>query len=293
MKKITLITAAMFCLVAINAQLSDLIMFDGENFGIVFDGEGGFAPHSRFNAQSAQVQSVALNPAQDGVNASEYVLQIVPNKTAGADRPANRCILMIRTNDSNVATEDKLDINGYTNFKFKYYAPHISGNIIRMQWEGNETNPAPAEFSPTITEMPAWEQFDLVFPSQKNWAKFQLILNQNQSWVDDPYDEGLNNIYLDDIMVTDNSQSGVQSINANFESYIFAINGQNYLAIEPNEQTEITAELYSLAGQKLQTIFSGAVSAAVNVPLNAQTGVYIIKLTDGKYTSALKATINR
>jgi hypothetical protein len=227
MKKLTLSVVLMCASAFAFAQTEPIVFFDGETYGFVSedDGEGGtiFRLQGRFQPQSSETLAVVANPLRGGVNTSAYVMEVAPNVAEGATKPANRCILMLRISDSQVPEgENKIDVTGYTHFSFKYYAPEITGSLIRVQWDASETNPLPSELSPVGG---AWETVDFAIPSSKKWGKFQIMLNQNQSWVDG----GNNTMYIDDIRVY--------------------VAGDNAVGSKLTSKTEKSAQYFDLTGK--------------------------------------------
>jgi hypothetical protein len=206
------LSAVLMCAGALAfAQTEPVVFFDGETYGIVSEnnGEGGMdiRLQGRFQSGSGsgQKHGVVANPLPDGINTSAYVMEVIPD-AGGNSKPSNRCILMLRIADSNVPSgEEIIDVTGYTHFSFKYYAPEITGSMIRCQWDANEAGAS--ELYPTGG---AWETVDFTIPSSRKWGKFQIMLNQNQSWVDG----GNNTMYIDDMQVYSDASSAVASVSA-------------------------------------------------------------------------------
>lgn len=280
MKKITfLFVVAVFSTLSIYAQDTPPIT--------LFDGEDGTL-HARFRNQSSQTLEVADNPLINDVNGSSKVMRMTPFIDPGQTVPSNRCILMIDmlvTSQALITAEDEIYTYGYTNIKLKYYSPNVRGNQIKLQWNAGETF-EPVSFYP---EGGKWETLDFQFPyDDEDYSRFQILFNENpQSWPGPDYV-----MYIDDIVVYNANAAGVDNLKFNsLAAHTYHKDGETILSLQSKDIQDVNIELYSMSGQKVENLYKGTVSGMMEIPVNATSGIYIVRISDGIVSEAIKLIV--
>ncbi len=275
MKKLTLLFVALLSVFGVVAQETTPIN--------VFDAESGEI-HMRFRALSSESLSIVDNPLKNDNNSSDKVMLLTPFVDEGYTVPNNRCILMIDM-VRNQADEDVLYTYGYTNVKLKYYSPSVRSNEIKMQWNASTTL-TPLSLFP---EGGKWETLDFEFPyDDEDYSTFQIIMNENKSWAGTDF-----LMYIDDIVVYNKNATGFESVTfSNLNGHSYNKNGQTFISLQSKEMpADISVQLYSMSGQKLKDLYHGAVAGVVDIPINETSGMYIVQISNGKSTKAIKLIV--
>jgi hypothetical protein len=273
MKKTTFLLVATLCAASIFAQTTPITVFTGEDDVI----------HPRFRALSSQSLEIADNPLKDAQNGSDKVMLITPFIDPGLTAPGNRCILMIDM-IRNMSGEDVIYTFGYTNIKMKYYSPNVRENQVIMQWNAATTY-APVSLYPAGGQ---WETLDFEFPyDDEDFSTFQIIFNENKAWYGPDF-----LMYIDDVEVYNKNESAIDGVNvSNWAANTYRKNGQTVLTLNSSEASIVSAELFSINGQKVQDLYRGTLSGAVEAPVCAEAGMYLARISDGNTTKTLKLIV--
>lgn len=268
MKKLTLLFGLVMCLFGTTSAQSypDIILLDCEDITEL---------HARFRGISGQTMEIVDNPLQDAVNGSSKALKMTPAYSESAGTIDNRCILNLDVT-RNQEEEDMIATTGYTNVKFKYYSPTITGSELVLQLDAT-SDYAYSEFP----EGGKWEEFDILFPwDDTNWELFQFIFNQNKSWNGTVPEDNL--IYIDDIVVYSTNSTGINDAATVQSLTCYSTSeGEAVLSLATENAMGIQADLYSVCGQLVKNIYSGKVNGSLNVPFSvAAAGVYLVKVSD-------------
>ncbi|MCD7973268.1 MAG: T9SS type A sorting domain-containing protein [Candidatus Azobacteroides sp.] len=275
MKKLTFLLGVIISLFQIHVyaeEYPEIVLLDCENINGI---------HYRFRPISDQTLHIVDNPLKDDVNRSEKVMQINPSL-------ASRCILNIDL-IRNQEPEDMYFVEGYTNIKLKYYSPNVRGNEMLMQYDAREEYP-----DYYYPEGGKWEEIDFEFPyDDMEWELLQLFFNANSSW--QGTDSLQNLIYVDDIIIySTNNTSSIHNPSStdSFTGSISQQSGGTVLTLSASQPENITAELYSVTGKSVGTLYQGIVGSPVEIPVKGgPAGIYLIRITDGKGESQTLKTV--